>query len=151
MTRERYDLVLQPRWRAGRLRDPPTGAMRASIAYDSDNWSFWSLPFSEPGQASGLKGGTHLQLRVAFASEEFDAWMRLDSLWIETCAAFGPTGRGRGGASRRRAAGRGGSTQVPLGEAAELIYDIRGEFAGEGGRLDALRDSHRDAGCVYPG
>ena len=54
--RERYDLVLQPRWRAGLLRDPRPG-MRASITYDSDNWSFWSLPFAEPGQTLGLKGG----------------------------------------------------------------------------------------------
>ena len=137
VTRERYDLVLQPRWRAGRLRDPRPG-MRASIAYDSDNWSFWSLPFSEPGQASGLKGGTHLQLRVAFASEEFDAWMRLDSLWIETAPLLAQRVVGEV-ALAGDVQPAGGSTQVPLGEAAELIYDIRGEFAGEGAGFDALR------------
>ena len=33
----------------------------------------------------------------------------------------------------------GGLTQVPLGQAAELIYDIRGEFADAGAGFDALR------------
>ncbi len=135
--RTRYDLVLQPRWRAGRLRDPRPG-MRASIQYDSDNWSFWSLPFSEPGQASGLKGGTHLQLRIAFVSEEFDAWMRLDSLWIETAPLLASRVVGEV-ALAGDVQPEGGLTQVPLGETAELIYDIRGEFAGEGAGFDALR------------
>ena len=137
VTRERYDLVLQPRWRAGRLRDPRPG-MRASIQYDSDNWSFWSLPFSEPGQKSGLKGGTHLQVRIAFVSEEFDAWVRLDSLWIETAPLLASRIVGEV-ALAGDVQPAGGLTQVPLGQAAELIYDVRGEFVGEGAGFDALR------------
>ena len=83
VSREHYDLVLQPRWRAGLLREPRPG-MRASIIYDSENWSFWSLPFTQSGQTIDLRGGTHLQLRIVLKSEEFDALVRLDSLWIET-------------------------------------------------------------------
>ena len=83
VSRERYDLVLQPRWRAGLLREPRPG-MRASIIYDSENWSFWSLPFTQSGQTIDLRGGTHLQLRIVLKSDEFDALVRLDSLWIET-------------------------------------------------------------------
>ena len=137
VTRERYDLTLQPRWRAGRLRDPRPG-MRASIQYDSDNWSFWSLPFSESGRAIGLKGGTHFQLRIVLKSEEFDALVRLDSLWIETAPLLASRVVGEG-ALVDDAQPAGGLTQVPLGAAAELVYDIRGEFAGAGEGFDALR------------
>ena len=137
VTRERYDLVLQPRWRAGRLRDPRPG-MRASITYDSDNWSFWSLPFSEPRQAIALKGGTHFQLRIGLKSEEFTAFVRLDSLWIETAPLLASRVVGEV-ALAGDVQPAGGLTQVPLGTAAELIYDIRGEFAAEGAGFDALR------------
>ena len=135
--RERYDLVLQPRWRAGRLRDPRPG-MRASIQYDSDNWSSWSLPFSEPGQTIGLKGGTHFQLRITLKSEDFAAFVRLDSLWIETAPLLASRVVGEV-ALAGDVQPAGGLTQVPLGQAAELIYDIRGEFVGEGAGFDALR------------
>ena len=137
VTRARYDLVLQPRWRAGRLRDPRPG-MRASITYDSDNWSFWSLPFSEPGQALDLKGGTHFQLRITLKSEDFAAFVRLDSLWIETAPLLASRVVGEV-ALAGDVQPAGGLTQVPLGAAAELIYDIRGEFADEGAGFDALR------------
>lgn len=135
--RERYDLVLQPRWRAGRLRDPRPG-MRASIQYDSDNWSFWSLPFAESGQAIDLKGGTHFQLRITLKSEDFAAFVRLDSLWIETAPLLAQRVLGEV-ALLGDMQPAGGLVEVPLGEAAEFAYDIRGEFAGEGTGFDALR------------
>jgi len=137
VTRQHYDLVLQPRWRAGRLRDPRPG-MRASIQYASDNWSFWSLPFTAPGQAIGLSGGRHFQVRITLKSEDFAAFVRLDSLWIETAPLLA-----------RRVLGEvallgdvqpaGGLVAVPLGKAAEFAYDIRGEFAGAGAGFDALK------------
>ncbi len=137
VSRRRYDLELQPRWRAGRLRDPRPG-MRASIQYDSDHWSFWSRPFAESGQAMDLKGGSHFQLRITLKSEDFAAWVRLDSLWIETAPLL----------ARRVLAEvallaevqpAGGLVAVPLGQAAEFAYDIRGEFTGEEAGFDALR------------
>ncbi len=137
VTRERYDLVLQPRWRAGRLRDPRPG-MRASIQYDSDNWSFWSLPFAEPGQAIDLKGGSHFQLRIALKSEDFAAFVRLDSLWIETAPLLASRVVGEV-ALLGDVQPAGGLVEVPLGAAAEFAYDIRGEFADEGAGFDALR------------
>ena len=93
--------------------------MRAPITYDSDNWSFWSLPFSESGLASGLKGGTHLQVRIAFLSEEFDAWMR-HSLWIETAPLLASRVVGEV-ALAGDVQPAGGLTQVPLGEARSTI------------------------------
>lgn len=137
VTRERYDLVLQPRWRAGLLREPRPG-MRASIQHDSDNWSFWSLPFAEPGQAIDLKGGSHFQLRITLKSEDFAAFVRLDSLWIETASLLASRVVGEV-ALAGDAQPAGGLTQVPLGQAAELIYDIRGEFADAEAGFDALR------------
>ena len=137
VTRERYDLTLQPRFRAGLLREPRPG-MRASIAYDSEQWSFWSLPFTESGRAIDLKGGKHLQLRVTLHSEEFDALVRLDSLWSETAPLLASRVVGEV-ALLHDAQPAGGLVRVPLGQAAELAYDIRSEFAGEGAGFDALR------------
>ncbi|MDE2740676.1 MAG: hypothetical protein OXI58_03755 [Gemmatimonadota bacterium] len=137
VTRERYDLVLQPRWRAGLLRDPRPG-MRASIQYDSDNWSFWSLPFAESEQAIDLKGGTHFQLRITLKSGDFAAFIRLDSLWIETAPLLAQRVLGEV-ALLGDVQPAGGLVEVPLGEAAEFAYDIRGEFVGEGAGFDALR------------
>ena len=137
VSREHYDLVLQPRWRAGLLREPRPG-MRASIIYDSENWSFWSLPFTQSGQTIDLRGGTHLQLRIVLKSEEFDALVRLDSLWIETAPLLASRVVGEV-ALVDDAQPAGGLTQVQLGARAEFAYDIRGEFAGVGAGFDAVR------------
>ena len=112
--------------------------MRASIQYDSDNWSFWSLPFAESGQAIDLKGGTHFQLRITLKSEDFAAFVRLDSLWIETAPLLAQRVLGEV-ALLGDVQPAGGLVEVPLGEAAEFAYDIRGEFVGEGTGFDALR------------
>lgn len=132
VTRQRYDLVLQPRWRAGRLRDPRPG-MRASIRYDSDNWSYWSRPFAASGQAIDLRGGSHFQLRIVLNSEDFASLVRLDSLWIETAPLLASRVVGE------VALAAGGATHVPLGQAAQFAYAIRGQFAGEEAGFDALR------------
>ncbi len=137
VTRQRYDLVLQPRWRAGRLRDPRPG-MRASIQYDSANWSFWSLPFAESGQAIDLQGGTHFQLRITLKSEDFAALVRLDSLWIETAPLLAQRVLGEVALVGDFKPARG-LVAVPLGEAAEFAYAIGGEFASAETGFDALR------------
>ena len=85
-----------------------------------------------------LKGGTHFQLRITLKSEDSAAFVRLDSLWVETAPLLASRVVGEV-ALAGDVQPAGGLTQVPLGEAAELIYDIRGEFAGEGAGFDALR------------
>ena len=64
--------------------------------------------------------------------------MRLDSLWIETAPLLASRVVGEVALADDMQP-VGGLTQVPLGAAAELIYDIRGEFAGEGAGFDALK------------
>lgn len=78
VSREHYE-ALPPLYN----RDPKPG-LRASIGYDSENWSFWSIPFTEPGEELRIRSGSHLQLTLTLESRDFDAWIRLDSLWIET-------------------------------------------------------------------
>ena len=57
--------------------------VRASIAYDEDNWTFWSPAFSASGQPLNLHSGSHIQVKITLDSADFDAFTRLDSLWIE--------------------------------------------------------------------
>ena len=77
VSREHYE-SLTPQF----TRDPQPG-LRAPIGYDSDNWSFWSVPVTKSGEHLRLRSGSHLQLNFSLESREFDAWIRLDSLWIE--------------------------------------------------------------------
>jgi hypothetical protein len=79
-----------------------------------------------------------LQLRIVLKSEEFDALVRLDSLWIETAPLLASRVVGEV-ALVDDAQPAGGLTQVQLGARAEFAYDIRGEFAGVGAGFDAVR------------
>ena len=72
-------------------RDPRPG-IRASIGYDTDNWSFWSASLPRPDSSRPLRSGSHLQIKLTLESRDFDAWIRIDSLWIETPPLLG---RGR--------------------------------------------------------
>jgi hypothetical protein len=135
--RDRFEFELQPLYRAGVVREPRPG-MRASIEYDSENWSFWTAPFTRTGQRLDLRGGSHLQLRVTLKSEEFDALLRLDSLWVETSPLLAQ----RIVAEVARADDPlpvRGFTQVELGQATEFVYEVRAFFAGGENGFDALR------------
>ncbi len=107
-------------------RQPKPG-VRASIGYDSDNWTFWSAPFVEPGQPINLRNGTYLQFRVTMESDSFDDFVRLDSLWIETAPLLAANVRGEV-APLDDPQPTGGITQVPLGEAIEFVYDLQADF-----------------------
>jgi len=108
-------------------RDPRPG-IRGSIGYDSANWSFWSVPFTESGELIRLRSGSHLQLNITLESRDFDAWVRLDSLWIETAPlladeVFAEVARLDDPQPAR------GFTEVELGTETEFVYQLRAEFA----------------------
>ena len=107
-------------------RQPKPG-VRASIGYDSDNWTFWSAPFVESGQPINLRNGTHVQFRVTMESNSFDDFVHLDSLWLETAPLLAANVRGEV-APLDDPQPASGITQVPLGEAIEFVYDLQADF-----------------------
>ena len=119
-------------------RDPRPG-IRASVGYDTDSWSFWSVPFTKTGQLVRLRSGSHLQIKLTLESRDFDAWIRIDSLWIETSPllvdeAIGEVARLDDLQSQR------GLTEVKLGQDTEFAYDLRAEFTtASAPGFDALR------------
>jgi hypothetical protein len=131
VSRERYERELRPppyEW-AGPQRGRP--GMRASIGYDTDNWTYWSPPYTAPGQPLALKSGSHIQVRITLKSEEFDAFVRLDSLWIERAPLL--AGQVLGEVARlddpRPARG---FTQVELGQMTDFVYALRADFPDAG-------------------
>ncbi len=145
VSRKRYENELKARWvrtsaDAGsfRFRVPKPG-VRASIAYDSDNWTFWSEPFTEPGQLLRLRSGSHLQLTITLESQDFDAWVRLDSLWIETAPLLADDVLGEVARADDLQPQRG-FTEVELGTMIDFAYDIQAVFTGDqASGFDALR------------
>jgi hypothetical protein len=131
--RARYE-ELKPR----QGRDPKPG-VRASVGYDSDNWTFWSVPFRQSGRPLGLRSGSHLQITLTLESDEFDAWVRLDSLWIETAPLLAATVVGEVARLDDPRPERG-FTEVALGESADFAYDLAAVFEGAAAPgFDALR------------
>ena len=121
VNREQYETLT-----AQLNRDPRPG-IRASIGYDADNWSFWSVPFVESGQLIRLRSGSHLQVNLTLESRDFDAWIRLDSLWIETAPllaaeVFAEVARLDDLRPKK------GFTEVALGSETEFAYQLRTEF-----------------------
>ena len=145
VSRDRYENDLKARLvrvsaDAGsfRTREPKPG-VRASIAYDSDNWTFWSVPFTESGQPLRLRSGSHLQLTIALKSQDFDAWVRLDSLWIETAPLLADDVRGEVARADDLQPQRG-FTEVELGAMTDFVYDVQAIFTSDhASGFDALR------------
>ena len=84
VTRQRYEGELRLPETEGILQIDRQPGIRASIGYDSENWSFWSSPITESGTWLDLRNGSHLQLQITLQSRAFGDWVELDSLWIET-------------------------------------------------------------------
>ena len=125
-------------------RQPKPG-VRASISYDSDNWTFWSAPFVESGQPLSLRNGTYLQFRITMESDSFDDFVRLDSLWVETAPLLAANVRGEV-APLDDPQPVGGITQVPLGQAIEFVCDLQADFEAvnaPGFDLLRLRTGHQ--------
>ena len=144
VTRERYENELRTRQFRPNLEAPiitldPRPGLRASISYDDENWTFWSVPFTEPGLPLNLRSGSYLQLRITLESHSFDDFIRLDSLWIETAPLLAGDIIGEV-ALRADPQPARGFTEVALGREADFVYDLRADFsAADAPGFDGLR------------
>ena len=126
VSRQRYEFELKP----GSIQRAKPG-MRASITYDTDNWTYWSPPIISSGRPIGLDSGSYLQLKIVLESEKFDAFIRLDSLWIETAPLLAHQVVGEVARLDDPRPARG-FTEVELGEMTDFVYELRTKFAGAG-------------------
>ena len=144
VTRERYENELRTRQFRPNLEAPiitldPRPGLRASISYDDENWTFWSVPFTEPGLPLNLRSGSYLQLRITLESHSFDDFIRLDSLWIETAPLLAGDIIGEV-ALRADPQPVRGFTEVALGRETDFVYDLRADFsAADAPGFDGLR------------
>ena len=144
VARERYENQLRTRQFRPNLESPivtlePRPGLRASIGYDDENWTFWSVPFSQSGLPLNLRSGSHLQLRIALESRSFDDFIRLDSLWIETAPLLAGDIIGEV-ALRSDPQPARGFTEVALGQETDFVYDLRADFSQvDAPGFDALR------------
>ena len=139
VTRERYENDLRLPETEGILQIDRQPGIRASIGYDSENWSFWSSPIAESGTWLDLRNGSYLQLQITLQSRAFGDWVELDSLWIETSPLLADQilGEVARAADMQPAPG---FVQVELGARETFVYDVRASFASaaEGG-FDRVR------------
>ena len=137
VSRQRYEYDLKEAQGYGYVASGRPG-VRASVAYDEGNWTFWSPAFTTSGQSLNLRSGSHIQLKITLASADFDAFVRLDSLWIERAPLLarqivGEVARLDDPQPRR------GFTEVDLGQSTVFSYDIRADFTAAEPGFDALR------------
>ena len=139
VTRERYENDLRLPETEGILQIDRQPGIRASIGYDSENWSFWSSPITESGTWLDLRNGSHLQLQITLQSRAFGDWVELDSLWIETSPPLADQIVGEVARAADLQPGPG-FVQVDLGARETFVYDLRASFASaaEGG-FDRVR------------
>ena len=140
VARERFEKELKPPDidRSSVIQEGKPG-LRASIKYDTENWTYWSFPITEPGTQTPLERSSYLQLRVTLESRAFDDFMRLDSLWVEMSP---PLVRQVAGEVARLDEPRpaNGLTRVELGEMIDFTYDINADFTSSAqGGFDAVR------------
>ena len=134
--RERYEYDLK--LGEGRVASGRPG-VRASIANDTDNWTYWTTPITEPNRPLNLQSGSHIQLKLILHSADFDAYLRLDSLWVEQAPLLADRVLGEV-ARLDDMQPRRGFSAVNLGEQTDFAYDIGASFTDEVERgFDALR------------
>jgi hypothetical protein len=141
VSRQRYEFDLKPPpSNGGLIQDVlKRPGVRASIQYDTKNWSFWSPPFTRSGQPLRLRNGSHVQLKITLGSERFDEYLRLDSLWIERAAPLARQVVGEVARLDDPDPSRG-RAEVPLGQLTDFSYDIAASFEdGIGTGFDAVR------------
>ena len=136
VSRQRYEFELKEAQGYGYVASERPG-VRASIAYDEDNWTFWSPAFSASSQPLNLYSGSYIQVKITLDSADFDAYTRLDSLWIEQAPLLARQIVGE--VARLDDPQPSGVTQVALGQATSFSYDVRADFASAEAGFDALR------------
>ena len=86
-----------------------------------------------------MRSGSHLQIKLTLESRDFDAWIRIDSLWIETPPLLVDEVVGEI-ARLDDLQPQHGFTEVELGRDTEFAYDLRAEFTtASAPGFDALR------------
>ena len=136
VSRQRYEYQLKESQGYGYVASERPG-VRASVAYDEDSWTFWSPAFTASGQPLNLHSGSHIQFKITLDSADFDAFTRLDSLWVEQAPLLARQIVGE--VARLDDPQARGLTEVALGQATGFSYDIRADFATSERGFDALR------------
>ena len=108
----------------------PRPGMRASVLYDSENWTYWSSPISQSGVPIDLASGEYIQMRITLESESFKDFIRLDSLWIETAPLLADRVVGEVALVTDLNPIRG-IAEVDLGIEQIFSYEIQADFSSE--------------------
>jgi hypothetical protein len=138
VTRERYENELRLSETEGILQIDRQPGIRASVQYDSENWSFWSSPIINSGSRIDLRNGAYVQLQISLQSRSFTDWVEVDSLWIEVSPPLADRVVGEVAKLSDLRPARG-FTQVELGREEEFAYDIAAEFIRSSGGFDGVR------------
>ena len=138
VSRQQYE-NLSPRRSSGSEFQIGKPGIRATIAYDEENWSYWSRSFHESGEPLVLRGGSFLQLKINLESGAFDDFVRLDSLWIELSPLLARNVVGEI-APLEDPRPLSGVAQVELGVTTDFVLDLRSSFDASTQRgFDAVR------------
>ena len=138
VTRQRYENELRLPETEGILQIDRQPGIRASIQYDSENWSFWSSPITASGSRLDLRNASHVQFQIALQSRSFGDWVELDSLWIEVSPPLADRVVGEVARLDDMRPVRG-FTQVELGLREEFVYDLAADFSTSVGGFDGVR------------
>jgi hypothetical protein len=106
----------------------PRPGMRATILYDSENWTYWSSPIVQSGTPLGLASGSRIQVRITLQSESFADYVRLDSLWVETAPLLVESVLGEVALLDDPQPARG-IAEVALGSSVDFTYDLAASFS----------------------
>ena len=136
VSRQRYEFELKESQGYGYVASDRPG-VRASVAYDEDHWTFWVARLHRVWPAAQPAQRLHIQVKITLDSADFDAFTRLDSLWIEQAPLLARQIVGE--VARLDDPQPSGFTEVTLGQATSFSYDIRADFAASESGFDALR------------
>ncbi|MBI2501822.1 MAG: hypothetical protein HYW07_01145 [Candidatus Latescibacteria bacterium] len=146
VSRERYERLegLEYGW------DNPDGAWhlvleegkpgrRASVGYDTENWTFWSPSQTQSGMQAPLQRGRYLQVHLTLESQDPEELVRLDSLWLEYTPLLARRITGELARLDDLVPDRG-VVRNRLGELTDFVYDVQAHFdAPDQPGFDALR------------
>ena len=121
------------------IRIGPRPGDQSSIKPDEENWSFWSVPYSQSGeQVRSPDARRFLQLQFRMESSDFLAFGRLDSIAVEYSPLLVEKLVGEVGLAG--AASGSAAVEVPAGVDTTFLSEIRAHFgpAGRSG-FDVLR------------
>ncbi|MBM3280938.1 MAG: hypothetical protein FJY95_23100 [Candidatus Handelsmanbacteria bacterium] len=140
VSRERYEKELKkPDQTLDGLTQAGKPGLRASVGYDTQNWTYWSFPLTQSGVQAPLQRGRYLQVRLTLESQAFADYVRLDSLWLEMSPPLAEQVQGEV-ARLDEPNPAAGLTRVSLGEQVDFTFDLKAQFSSAGQQgFDAVR------------